>query len=226
MESNSISYNILLVYTSNLISKKCEGISSSSLTLVPEIMWRSTRDSMFSAFCLKQTQSGVSSSRFRATRGSTGCNCFSSLQASRVCRYSQFTFKLLGHWVWLSLGSPLCMHNMYVRMLINEQAYSSVPVMVYASGQCVRNAARTFLISLADILLSPPTSAMIVQYFVLKILILLTFWVIWCLKRHIIRIPCRLIGNTVEVSFSYTMKIDCCRRAQCHAWVIHAYHQD
>ena len=170
MKSNRISY-ILLVYTSNLISKKCEGISSSSLTLVPEIMWRSTRDSMSSAFCLKQTQSGVSSSRFRATRGSTDCNCFSSLQASCVCRYSQFTFKLLGHWVRLSLGSPLCMHNMYVRMLINEQTYPSVPVMVYASGQRVRNAARTFLISLADILLSPPTSAIIVQYFVLKTLI-------------------------------------------------------
>ena len=204
---------MLLVYTSNLISKKCEGISSSSLTLVPEIMWRSTRDSMSSAFCLKETQSGVSSSRLRATRGSTGCNCFSSLQASHVCRYSQFTFTLLGHWIWLLLGSPLCMHNMYnyVRMLINEQAYPSVPVMVYASGQRVRNAARTFLISFADILLSPPTSAMIVQYFGLKTLILLTFWVIWCLKRHIIKIPCRIVGNIVEVSFSYTMRIDCCR---------------
>ena len=104
------------------------------------------------------------------------------------------------------------MYNMHVRMLINEQTYPSVPVMVYASGQCLRNAARTFLISLAVILHSPPTSAMIVQYFVLKTLILLTFGVIWCLKRHIIRIPCRLVGNTVEVSFSYTMRINGYRR--------------
>ena len=66
--------------------------------------------------------------------------------------------------------------HMYIRMLINEQTYPSVPVMVYASGQCVRNAARTFLISLADILLSPPTSAMIVQYFVCENISFANVW--------------------------------------------------